>query len=340
METIAKVEVVPSDGQGLICLDNFKKSLLKYKDHPYKIAAITACSNVTGIKTDYHSIARMMHQNNGFCFVDFACSAPYVHIDMHPEDDDAYLDAVTFSPHKFLGGPGSTGVLVFNKKLYKNLVPDSPGGGTVTYTNPWGEHHYIENIEVREDGGTPGFLQVIKAALAIKLKEQMGVDNILAREQQLNERIFEKLSRIRNLHLLAKEHTDRLGVFSFYIEDAHYNLITKLLNDRFGIQTRGGCSCAGTYGHYLLNVSKQSSKVIEQKILEGCLMERPGWIRMSIHPTMTNEEIDYICDAIQQVSENFTLWGEDYKYDELKNEFIHKSDPVVEKEITQNWFDL
>jgi selenocysteine lyase/cysteine desulfurase len=234
--------------QGLICLDNFKKLLLQYKEHPYKIAAITACSNVTGIKTDYHSIARMMHQNNGFCFVDFACSAPYVPIDMHPEDDQAYLDALTFSPHKFLGGPGSSEVLVFNKKSHKNLVPDSPSGGTVTYTNPWGEHNYIDDIEVREDGGTPGFLQVIKAALAIKLKEQMGVVHILAREKQLNERIFEKLSKIANLHLLAKEHTDRLCVFSFYIDEAHYNLITKLLNDRFGIQTRGGCSCAGTYG--------------------------------------------------------------------------------------------
>ena len=340
LETIAKVEVVPSNDQGLICLDNFKELLLQYEHHPYKIAAITACSNVTGIKTDYHSIARLMHQNNGFCFVDFACSAPYVFIDMHPEDEESYLDAVTFSPHKFLGGPGSTGILVFNKKLYKNLVPDSPGGGTVTYTNPWGEHHYIDDIEVREDGGTPGFLQVIKAALAIKLKEQMGVDKILAREQQLNNRIFEKLSKIRNLHLLAKEHTDRLGVFSFYIDEAHYNLITKLLNDRFGIQTRGGCSCAGTYGHYLLNVNKQSSKVIEQKILEGCLMERPGWVRMSIHPIMTNLEIDFICDAIEQVSENFRLWGEEYKYDGLKNEFTHKSNPVAEKEITQNWFEL
>jgi selenocysteine lyase/cysteine desulfurase len=340
LETIAKVEVIPSNDKGLISLDNFKKLLLKYKDHPYKIASITACSNVTGIKTDYHSIARMMHRNNGFCFVDFACSAPYVNIDMHPEDEEAYLDAVTFSPHKFLGGPGSSGVLVFNKKLYKNLIPDNPGGGTVSYTNPWGEHHYIDDIEVREDGGTPGFLQVIKAAMAIKLKEKMGVDNILAREQQLNERIFEKLSKIGNLHLLAKEHTDRLGVFSFYIDEAHYNLITRLLNDRFGIQTRGGCSCAGTYGHYLLNVNKHSSKVIEQKILEGCLMERPGWVRMSIHPIMTNLEIDYICDAIQQVSENFALWGDDYKYDELKNEFLHKSNPVAEKEITHNWFDL
>ncbi len=340
LETIAIVVIIPPTNQGLVCLDSFQKVLVKYKEHPLKIAAITACSNVTGIKTDYHAIARMMHQNNGFCFVDFACSAPYVDINMHPDQQDDYLDAVTFSPHKFLGGPGSSGVLVFNKKLYKNLIPDSPGGGTVTYTNPWGDHDYVDDIEAREDGGTPGFLQVIKVALAIKLKEQMGVSNILAREHQINERIFKKLSDIENLHILAREHTDRLGVFSFYIDDAHYNLITKLLNDRFGIQTRGGCSCAGTYGHYLLNVNQAASKAIQQKILEGCLIERPGWVRMSIHPTMTNAEIDYICNAIKRVSENFELWESDYQYDVLKNEFSHKSNHASEQEITQNWFNL
>jgi selenocysteine lyase/cysteine desulfurase len=340
LETIAKVEIIPPTNHGLICLDSFQKLLLKYKDYPLKIAAITACSNVTGIKTDYHTIARMIHQNNGFCFVDFACSAPYVDINMHPVKEDDYLDAVTFSPHKFLGGPGSSGVLIFNKKLYKNLIPDSPGGGTVTYTNPWGDHDYVDDIEAREDGGTPGFLQVIKVALAIKLKEQMGVSNILAREYQINMRIFKKLSEIENLHILGREHTDRLGIFSFYIDDAHYNLITKLLNDRFGVQTRGGCSCAGTYGHYLLNVNQATSKAIKQKIFEGCLIERPGWIRMSIHPTMTNVEVDYICNAIKRVSEDFKLWERDYQYDVLKNEFLHKSNHVTVKEITQNWFNL
>lgn len=340
IETIAKVEIIPPTDQGLICLENLQKLLLKYKEHPLKIAAITACSNVTGIKTDYHAIARMMHQNNGFCFVDFACSAPYVDINMHPEQQEDYLDAVTFSPHKFLGGPGSSGVLVFNKKLYKNMIPDITGGGTVTYTNPWGEHNYVENIEVREDGGTPGFLQVIKVALAIKLKEQMGVSNILDREHQINKRIFKKLSEIENLHILAKEHKDRLGVFSFYIDDAHYNLITKLLNDRFGVQTRGGCSCAGTYGHYLLNVNQETSHTIKEKILEGCLIERPGWIRMSIHPTMTNIEIDFICNAIKRVAKNFKSWGKEYQYNLLKNEFLYKGSISTEKAITQNWFSL
>lgn len=340
LETIAKVEVIPCDEVGLVCMKSYQKLLDKYKEHPIKIAAVTACSNVTGIKTDYHAIAKLIHQNNGLCFVDFACSAPYVEIDMHPEDEESYLDAVMFSPHKFLGGPGASGVLIFNKKLYKNLVPDNPGGGTVSYTNPWGDHDYIDDIESREDGGTPGFLQAIKVALAIKLKDQMGVKNILDREHEINDIVFDKLSKIENLQMLAANHKDRLGVYSFYIIDAHYNLIVKLLNDRYGIQTRGGCSCAGTYGHFLLNVDEPTSTAIKLKILDGCLIERPGWVRMSIHPTMTNKEVHFICDAIADVAKNFEAWSKDYEYNAIKNEFEHKGNLEIEKEITSNWFNV
>ncbi|WP_346883301.1 aminotransferase class V-fold PLP-dependent enzyme [uncultured Algibacter sp.] len=340
LETIANVKVIPSNDEGLPCINKLKVLLEEHKDCPIKIAAITGCSNVTGIRTNYHEVARVMHQNNGLCFVDFACSAPYVNINMHPEQEDDYLDAITFSPHKFLGGPGSSGVLIFNKKLYKNLVPDNPGGGTVSYTNPWGDHDYIDDIETREDGGTPGFLQAIRIALSIKLKEDMGVANILDREHELNKIVFDKLSKIENLKILAPNHTDRLGVFSFYIEDAHYNLVVKLLNDRFGVQTRGGCSCAGTYGHYLLNVDEPTSKSIELKILDGCLIERPGWVRMSIHPTIKNTEIKFICDAIIEVAKNFKTWSEDYEYNAIKNEFVHKGNLDVEKVITKDWFQL
>ena len=178
LETIAKVEVIPPGEEGLFSLENLEHLLIQYKNRPLKIASVVGASNVTGIQTPHHEISKLMHQYGGVCFVDFACSAPYVSIDMHPENPEEYLDAIFFSPHKFLGGPGTSGVLIFNKKLYKNMIPDCPGGGTVSWTNPWGEHKYIENIEDREDGGTPGFLQTMKTALAIKLKEQMGVDQI------------------------------------------------------------------------------------------------------------------------------------------------------------------
>ena len=336
LETIADVVVIPPNDDVLVCMETFAKIVEKYKDHPIKIAAVTGCSNVTGIQTPYHEIAKLMHQNGGLCFVDFACSAPYVSINMHPEEEGAQLDAIFFSPHKFLGGPGSSGVLIFNNNLYKNTIPDNPGGGTVSWTNPWGNHKYIDDIETREDGGTPGFLQAIRTALSIRLKEKMGIDNILKREHELLEIVFEKLTHIPNLKILAPNTTDRLAVISFYIDDLHFNLGVKLLNDRFGIQTRGGCSCAGTYGHYLLHVDQETSNRVTCEIDHGDLTHKPGWIRMSIHPTTTNEEIEYVCDSIKQLAENFSKWGKEYKYNSKNNEYFHPNEIANDK--VEAWF--
>ena len=338
LESIADVVVVPACEKGLFCLDNFIQLLQQYKDRPIKIASITSCSNVTGIKTPYHEVAKLMHQHNGLCFVDFACSGPYVKIDMHPADNESYLDAIFFSPHKFLGGPGTSGVLIFNKKLYNNMIPDNPGGGTVSWTNPWGEHKFVENIEDREDGGTPGFLQVIRTALAIRLKEKMGIENILRREKEIVDYIFAELQPIANINILAGEHQNRLGVISFYIDDLHFNLGVKLLNDRFGIQTRGGCSCAGTYGHYLLNVDEEKSHSLTCQIDSGDLILKPGWIRMSIHPTTTNEEIRFVCDSIKALAQHHQEWEKEYSYNKNSNEFVHHNAKPLEKEMVMKWF--
>ena len=342
LETIAEVKVIPHTDQGKIDLEQFSNLVSQYKDRKLKIAAITSCSNVTGVFTPYYEIAEIIHNHNGFCFVDFACSAPYININMHPKNPKQKLDAIYFSPHKFLGGPGSTGILIFDKNLYSNKVPDAPGGGTVDWTNPWGEHKYIDDIEVREDGGTPAFLQTIKTALAIQLKEKMDVKKILLREKELHSMIWKRFSSIENLNLLADNFYDRLGVYSFYIEGLHFNLGVQLLNDKYGIQVRGGCSCAGTYGHILLNVNKDSSKKITQKINSGDLSLKPGWIRMSIHPTMTNDEVIYIMDAIESLSKNHDIWSKDYFYNSKSNEFKYKN-----KEFSKNnclrakeWFNI
>ncbi|OUR97668.1 selenocysteine lyase [Flavobacteriales bacterium 33_180_T64] len=342
LETIAKVEVIPPDDDGLFSLKNLEKLLLQYKDCTLKIASVIGGSNVTGIQTPYYDIAELMHKHDGVCFVDFACSAPYVNVDMHPENELQSLDAIFFSPHKFLGGPGTSGVLIFNKKLYKNMIPDCSGGGTVSWTNPWGEHKYIDNIEDREDGGTPGFLQTIKTALTIKLKEQMGVDNILKREHELVHTIFSELGSIDNLKILAGQHQDRLGVISFYIDDMHYNLGVKLLNDHFGIQTRGGCSCAGTYGHFLLHVDQQTSNELTHEISIGDLVRKPGWIRMSIHPTTTNKEMDFVCKSIKALAKHHKDWAKAYQYDGKTNEFIHESlvSKTSDDTMINSWFKL
>lgn len=340
LETIADVEVVPCNEEGLVCLKSFEKCIQKYEHRIIKIASITSCSNVTGIKTEYHKVAKLIHQYNGLCFVDFACCAPYVDINMHPEIEEEYLDAIFFSPHKFLGGPGSAGVLIFNKKLYKNTVPDNPGGGTVSYTNPWGQHDYFDDVETREDGGTPGFLQTIKIALAIQLKDKMGVENIKKREDEMNKVMFATLENLAGVKILAPNHKERLSIFSFYFEKYHFNLVVKLLNDRFGIQTRGGCSCAGTYGHFLLNVNQETSNRIKDEILHGCNTQKPGWVRLSLHPTVTNTELDFICNSLKELSENIENWSQDYAYDSIKNDYSHKSVTPIEQELVKRWFSI
>jgi selenocysteine lyase/cysteine desulfurase len=339
-ETLADVVVLEPSPDLTVDPGSLRKEILKYKNRPLLIGSFTACSNVTGYMPPYSELARIMHEHNGYAFIDFAASAPYVDIDMHPEDKLERLDAIFFSPHKFLGGPGSAGVLIFNKELYKNDIPDSPGGGTVKWTNRWGGYSYISDIEVKEDGGTPGFLQGIKAALAVTLKENMGTQKIHQREKELIDIAFEKLSEIKSLHILAENVNERLGVFSFYVDNVHHNLFSSLLNDRFGIQVRGGCSCAGTYGHFLLNVDFKLSKEITDMIDAGDLSMKPGWIRLSLHPTMTNEELVYICEAIRKTVKNAEEWKKDYSYDRHTNEFNHLSFSQKNDSSCAEWFKL
>jgi selenocysteine lyase/cysteine desulfurase len=341
IETICDVEVIAPNTEGLVDLEHFDFLLKKYQNRPIKIAAITACSNVTGIETPYYEMASMIHQVGGLCFVDFACSAPYVKIDMHPPQySDGFLDAIYFSPHKFLGGPGTSGVLIFNSRLYDNKIPDNPGGGTVKWTDPWQGHEFVDDIEEREDGGTPPFLQTIRTALSVKLKEEMGIENIMKREEELVALIFNQLRNVKNVHILAGEHQHRLGVVSFYIENLHFNLGVKLLNDRFGVQVRGGCSCAGTYGHYLLEVNQHVSRVLTAQISKGDLTNKPGWIRMSIHPSMTNDEVVEICEAIESLAQNHREWALDYVYNVKSNEFSHKTFVDDTHEMVDRWFEV
>ncbi len=338
LETIAEVVQIKHTDDLLVDLADLEEQLINYKERKLKIGTFTACSNVTGIITPYYKMAALMHKHGGLCFIDFAASAPYVDIDMHPDNPMEKLDAIFFSPHKFLGGPGSSGVVIFDKNLYHRKVPDNPGGGTVAWTNPWGEHKYIDDIEIREDGGTPGFLQAIRVALAIELKNQMGTNNIKAREGELVRKVFEEMKKVPNIKILADNIEERLGIISFYIENMHYNLLVKMLNDKYGIQVRGGCACAGTYGHYLLNVSHKYSQEITEKISRGDLSEKPGWVRLSLHPVMTDEEINFILKAIREIAENFEEWSDDYIYNKHTNEFFHKDVGQLDHSIIEDWF--
>lgn len=324
LETLADVEIINPDAKGEVDLLHLAQLIDQYKHRPLKIASVSASSNVTGIFTPYYQIAEMMHKAGGYCFVDFACSGPYVSIDMHPSNAAQQLDVIFLSPHKFLGGPGTPGVMVMNKRLYANTVPDHAGGGTVKFTTPWKFHEYIDSVEDREDGGTPPFLQGIRAAMAFALKKEMGTDNLLKREAAIIDQVFHRLEKIPNLHILAGSLRHRVGAISFTIDGLHFNLGVKLLNDHFGIQVRGGCACAGTYGHYLLNISREESDTIIKRLHQGELFVRPGWIRLSVHPTHTDEEINAILTGIEFVAANFQKMAEQYTYNTKKNIFHHQ----------------
>jgi len=338
LETIADVKVINPTPQGRVDLEHLNQLLEQYAHRNMKIAAITSCSNVTGVMTPYHQIAGMLHRAGGYCFVDFAASAPYIPINMHPADSDQYLDAIYFSPHKFLGGPGSSGVLIFNKALYQNQIPDHPGGGTVDWTNPWGQHKYVDDIEAREDGGTPAFLQTMKTAFTILLKEEMEPEKMLQREEEIVEKLWKGLKAIPGMYILAENLRERLGIISFYLENIHYNLAVKLLNDKFGIQTRGGCSCAGTYGHYLLHVDPHRSRAITDSISQGDLSVKPGWVRLSIHPTMTDAEVDYILTALHELSQHYQEWQQHYRYVPSVNEYVYTGGDEAEQQLVHQWF--
>ncbi len=340
LETIAKVVVLEPDAENNVDKNELVKQLEIHKDAKFKIGSFTGGSNVTGVIPPYFEMAEIMHKHGGIAMVDFAGSAPYIDMNMHPENPLQSLDAIFFSPHKFLGGPGSSGVVIFNNRLYKKEAPDNPGGGTVEWTDPWGGHKYYDDIELREDGGTPGFLQAIRIAYSIKVKNQLDTKLIALREAELVKIAFDGFLKIKGIHILADNVTDRLGVFSFWFEHIHFNLMVKLLNDRYGIQVRGGCACAGTYGHFLLNVTPEESHRIVERISSGDLSNKPGFVRVSLHPTMTDDELKLVISAVNDIAINHEEWGKDYIYDNHTNEFTHKASHIDFKKRIEDWFEF
>ena len=287
-----------------------------------RIGAFSAASNVTGLKTDVRRLARLLHSHDAILALDCAASAPYTAIDMHPEGDpEARIDAVYFSPHKFVGGPGSCGVLVFNKALYRrDLPPTVSAGGTVRYV--WdGGHDFIEDIEGREKPGTPGLPQIVRAALAMELRDAVGVETIHQREHAALERAFAHWSQSRGVEVLGPADADRrLGIVSFNLLDPrggylHPRFVTTLLSDLFGIQARAGCACAGPYAHTLLGIDDARTQGFRAAVLAGNAGLRPGWSRVSLHWAMDEAEIDYVIRAIAFIAEEGWKFLDLYRFD-------------------------
>ena len=323
-ETFSDLVYVEFDKDGKISVEDLVVKLDQYKDRPYKIGTFSAASNVTGIVNDCHSLAKVLHRNGALAFFDFAAAGPYVDIDMHSTDDsDGYFDAIFFSIHKFLGGPRCPGLLVANRKLFTNRVPAEPGGGTVLYTSPW-DHRYLTSIEHRETGGTPPIVQSIQAGLAFDLKAAIGTKRIERIEQDYLSRALKEWLPNPNLTILGNTKTRRLGVLSLIFHDIHHNLIAALLNDLYGIQVRGGCMCAGPYGHLLLDIDESHSAKIRRRLDEGHIGEKPGWVRISFSPTVSEDEFQTLLEAVDHLSKKGHTYIDRYELNDDTGEWRFK----------------
>ena len=307
-ESIADVIEIKEDADGHIDLVELESRLVEHARRPLLIGSFSAASNVTGIISDTSAISRLLHAHGALSFWDFAASAPYVEIEMGSSAaaDGAYKDAIFLSPHKLIGGPGTPGVLVVRRDLLRNVVPVVPGGGTVVYVTA--DHHsYISDPEHREEGGTPAIIESIRAGLAFRLKETVGVTTIRALEHDFIRRAIDSWSRNPNIEILGNPDAERLSIVSFVIRHGdrtlHHNFVVALLNDLFGIQARGGCSCAGPYGHRLLGIDLQTSSRIEEAVASGCEVIKPGWVRVNFNYFIAEEEFAYLIEAVHLVAD-------------------------------------
>ena len=303
-ESIADTVVIPLDSTGQLDLVALEDALMKYIDRPLRIGSFSAASNVTGLKTDVPRVTSMLKRHGALSFWDYAAAAPYVRIDMNGHFP---LDAVFISPHKFIGGPGTPGVLVVKGRVVSNAVPVTVGGGTVTYVTPE-DHHYVANAERREEGGTPGIVESIRAGLVFKLQQDVGFEEIARREHAFVFRAIDRLSQCENLEILGPLDVPRLSILSLRFKlgekDLHYGYVVSLLNDLFGIQARGGCSCAGPYGHALLGIDMRYSRAIQSQIAAGNGILRPGWVRLNFNYFISESEFDYLLGAIELVAKH------------------------------------
>ena len=319
-ESIADVVTIEEDADGHVDLQHLERELERHRRRPRLIGSFSAASNVTGILTDTDAVSALLHRYGAIALWDFAAAAPYVDIDMGtPADGDGYLDAVFLSTHKFIGGPNTPGLLVARRELFANRVPVVPGGGTVAYVNP-SEHDYLDAIEHREEGGTPDIIGSIRAGLVFQLKAAVGVDEIKRREERFLRRAITAWDEHPSLEVLGNHDAERLSIVSFVVGDGpgrylHHNFVVALLNDVFGIQSRGGCSCAGPYGHRLLGIDLDRSHEFEREITRGCEGIKPGWVRINFNYFIDDETADYLIDAVASIADHGAELLPYYRFD-------------------------
>ena len=334
-ESVADVVVIPQDPDGHIDAAQLERELVRYASRPLRIGSFSAASNVTGIVSDTHGISALLHRHGALSFWDFAAAAPYVDIEMYDapgRDPLSYKDAIFLSPHKLIGGPSTPGVLVVRRELMRNRVPDVPGGGTVAYVNP-SEHRYLDDPAQREEGGTPAIVEAIRAGLVFQLKQAVTVDVIRSHEEDYLRRSIGAWLQEPSIEILGNLQAERLSIVSFVVRAPsgrflHHNFVVALLNDLFGIQSRGGCSCAGPYGHRLLGIDLDRSREFDREIAHGCEGIKPGWVRVNFNYFISEAVFSYIVEAVRLVArDGWRLLG-DYRFDPATGLWRHRRGPA------------
>jgi selenocysteine lyase/cysteine desulfurase len=328
-ESIADVVTIREDHDGYIDLAQLERELSAHAYRPLKIGSFSAASNVTGIVSNTYEISRLLHAHDALSFFDFAAAAPYVSIEMDPPGDPlGSKDAVFISPHKFIGGPGTPGVLVARRELFTNRVPSMPGGGTVQYVNPV-EHVYLSDVEHREEGGTPAIVESIRAGLVFQLKATVGTEAIRQRETGFIDRALRQWEANPSIEILGSREAERLSIVSFVVRHdgryLHHNFVVAVLNDLFGIQSRGGCSCAGPYGHRLLGIDLETSHEFEREIARGCEGIKPGWVRVNFNYFISEAVFSFILDAVDLVAREGWRLLPEYGFDPETGLWRHRA---------------
>jgi selenocysteine lyase/cysteine desulfurase len=330
-ESIADVVTIPEDANGHIDVAVLETELAAYAARPLLIGSFSAASNVTGIVTDTDAISTLLHRYGALAFWDFAAAAPYVDIAMNG-DGGAYKDAIFLSPHKFIGGPSTPGVLVVRRELLANRVPSVPGGGTVAFVNPSG-HRYLDDPAHREEGGTPAIIESIRAGLVFQLKAAVGIDVIRAHEEMFVRRAVEAWRAEPAIEILGNLDAERLSIVSFVVRSPsgrylHHNFVVAVLNDLFGIQSRGGCSCAGPYGHHLLGIDLDRSEELTRQITGGCEGIKPGWVRVNFNYFISPAVFNYLIEAVLMVARDGWRLLPDYRFEPGSGLWRHHLGPV------------
>ncbi len=337
-QSLCEVVEVPLNNKGEFDLNKLEEMVSDKKySHREKIGSFSAASNVSGIKTEIYEVARILHKHGAIACFDFAACAPYVEIDMR-RDEESYFDAVYISPHKFLGGPGTSGLLIFNEDIYqKGLPPSIAAGGTVDFVT-LDSQKFTDDIETREKPGTPGIIQAIKTSLVFQLKERIGVENIDKIEKYLFSEFINRFIDNKKIEFYGSTDPEKkVNIIAFNIRHKdrfiHPRLFTRIMNDFFGIQTRAGCSCAGPYGHHLLSIDKELSSnfvcLIDDRDLVGL---KPGWVRLNLHYSFSDQEYEYICKSLEYLIEKAEDFIPLYDFDIKSGEWKYRGTP--QEEIT------